>query len=258
MRVFRSTLMVISYVGSCWFVFPNVLRFPICRKLRRPSRGQRREAAKTCCRKWKNWRKPLQHPVDSVDQWSLGSQWDAQLIWQNDLELWCFFFQPQIWGWQNVGDMTFRNQPVTFLHPYEWDLFLWYSAQNKATQQRFHEKPLRTTYLQAPALVVNPIRQPYRISSAPPYLNLPYYTDTPMKYHHFPQALLFVILNLNRYCVHRKKKSFIQKSKALLQRSFCFYFSHGFHRFIPFYSIYSPNMTRFPVQIPCCPYFPQL
>ena len=145
---------------------------------------------------------------------------------------------------------------VTFLHPYEWDLVLWYSAQNKATQQRFHEKTLRTPYLQAPALVVNPIRQPYRISSAPPYLNLPYYT--PMKYHHFPQALLFVILN--RYCIHRKKKSFIQKSKALLQRSFCFYFTHGFHRFIPFYSILpkydsvsSPNI--FPWCHICIPYF---
>ena len=183
-------------------------------QLRRPSRVQRREAAKTCCRKWKNWRKPLQHPVD---QWSLGSQWDAQLF-QNILEL-LFFFSTTDLRLAKCG-RHYQEIIVTFLHPYEWDLVLWYSAQNKATQQRFHEKTLRTPYLQAPALVVNPIRQPYCISSAPPYLNLPYYT--PMKYHHFPQALFFVILN--RYCIHRKKKSFIQKKQGASPKKFLFLF----------------------------------
>jgi hypothetical protein len=82
-----------------------------------------------------------------------------------------------------------------------------------------------------------------------------------MKYHHFPQALLFLILN--RYCIHRKKKSFIQKKQGASPKKFLFLFFPWVHRFIPFYSILpkydsvsSPNI--FPWCHICIPYFPQL
>lgn len=196
-----------------WFFFPNVLRFPIC-PTSQAIEGSKERSSEDMLQKVEELKKAVAAPSRPVKPWEpMGCTAVPKHI-----GTFIFFFTTDL-RLAKCG-RHYQEIIVTFLHPYEWDLVLWYSAQNKATQQRFHEKTLRTPYLQAPALVVNPIRQPYCISSAPPYLNLPYYT--PMKYHHFPQALFFVILN--RYCIHRKKKSFIQKKQGASPKKFLFLF----------------------------------
>lgn len=87
-----------------WFFFPNVLRFPIC-QTSQAIEGSKERSSEDMLQKVEELKKAVAAPSRPVKPWEpMGCT--AVLKHIGTI---MFFFQPPIWGWQNVGDITKKS-----------------------------------------------------------------------------------------------------------------------------------------------------